>query len=336
MTTQPSLGADRRAGLLAVKLGALVRDHLGDAERAPASFSGGAALVDAERRAWILLDNPAVGVGACMAWAAKHDVARLDVLVDAGPGAGAAARRAAYFASPPTVWAVEGRALVPAAVEALVPHDPAPAEALAAAAPLAEAGVEMVVEHGVVLGEILGLEVARVVPAEGGGWRLEVGVGRFDREAFTALEGVRTTEEALATTVAVVREHRRPEARPHLLNRLARERWLRADALADPARVGAVRLAPIGGPTPRASLNEASPAFALGADSQDRALVVGFGVGVDLELAPDTADAAALASPGARLVLATPSRDRYPALEAVAAALAAPAEVVTVEGSWPA
>ncbi len=54
---------------------------------------------------------------------------------------------------------------------------------------LLDAGVEVVVEHGVIRGEVRGLEVARV-----GGRRrrrrpLEVGVGRHDREAFAMVHG---------------------------------------------------------------------------------------------------------------------------------------------------
>ena len=49
----------------------------------------------------------------------------------------------------------------------------------------------MVVEHGVVTGEVRGLEVCRVVDdrTTGDGVRLEVGVGAHDREAFAIIHG---------------------------------------------------------------------------------------------------------------------------------------------------
>ena len=84
---------------------------------------------------------------------------------------------------------------------------PAEAEPVPVAAPpderaldlvplLADAGATVVVEHGLVTGEILGLEVARVVTDDGGA-RVEVGVGRHDREAFGMLHGDLPTHAAL-------------------------------------------------------------------------------------------------------------------------------------------
>ena len=76
-----------------------------------------------------------------------------------------------------------------------------------------DADVDVVVEHGELFGEVLGLEVARVVVDEDG-TRFEVGVGRHDREAFAMLHGDLPTPEALARVVATVRQHRRPDAAP--------------------------------------------------------------------------------------------------------------------------
>ncbi len=62
------------------------------------------------------------------------------------------------------------------------------------------AGVEVVRQGGVVSGEVLGLEIARVV-VDASGSRLEVGVGRHDREAFSVMHGDIPAAEALATVV---------------------------------------------------------------------------------------------------------------------------------------
>ena len=70
----------------------------------------------------------------------------------------------------------------------------------------------MVVEHGVVTGEVRGLEVCRVVDVDDGGGRvrLEVGVGPHDREAFAIIHGDVPTRAALAGVVAAVAAARRP------------------------------------------------------------------------------------------------------------------------------
>src|SRR3546814_16298296 len=72
------------------------------------------------------------------------------------------ARRAALFPPPPRVWSVEGRSLVPTAPAAVpVPASSLPAPDLAEL--LVDADLEVVVEGGIVRGEVNGLEVARIV-----------------------------------------------------------------------------------------------------------------------------------------------------------------------------
>ena len=55
-------------------------------------------------------------------------------------------------------------------------------------------------EHGVLLGEVDGLEVCRVVLVDGVA-HLEVGVGRHDREAFALMHGDVPPAEALVGVV---------------------------------------------------------------------------------------------------------------------------------------
>ena len=72
-----------------------------------------------------------------------------------------------------------------------------------------EGGATPAVEHGVLVGEVRGLEVCRVVTdAQTGAARLEVGIGQHDREAFQMLHGDVPTVEALAKVVAAVAPHR--------------------------------------------------------------------------------------------------------------------------------
>jgi hypothetical protein len=73
------------------------------------------------------------------------------------------------------------------------------------------------------------------------------------------------------------------------------------------------------------------PSPATGLDTAGRPLVVVCSVGVDLDLVPAAADARLADGRGARLLLALTSRDAHPVTLALAAALADPAEIVTVD-----
>lgn len=321
----------RRNRLAQVKIRALARAAVGERPWVVATtLAGGAALHDGEVGVVLLSGHDDRGLGGALAWAAKAGVdGALHVLVEGG-GAGIVARRARYFRRPPLVWQVEGATVALAEPLPFPPViEPAGAD-LEAIEALRRAGADVVVEHGVVAGEILGLEVGRVV--EG---RLEVGVGKHDRAASAVMEAVTDRSDVLASVVAAVRRHRRPDASPHLLNRLARERWLRSLLVADPSLVGAGQLDVAEPPVPRRNLVERVAAIALGRTSQGAALIVACSVGVDLEVVPFAADARARLSPDAELVIVTPARDQYPALVALAASLAEPARLVAIEGAWP-
>ena len=241
------------------------------------------------------------------------------------------ARRAAQFREPPTVWWVQGREVHPVEPEPLPEAPSPPAGALDLAPALVGAGAEVVVEHGVVAGEVLGLEIARVVEGENGALRIEAGVGRHDREAFVLLHGEIPTADALGAVVGAVRTARSPGDGDHPLKRLAQERWLREVVLAQPSLVGADAgsLERHEGPMPRPSVKDPWPAVAVGPG-----LVVVCSVGIDLDLVPFAADARLAADAGARLVLVVPERDDHPATRALAASLREPAEVVPVPGDW--
>ncbi len=336
-----ALDPDRRASLLGAKLGALVTNRWPDSEgpdaerRAPdetGSFAGGAT----RRRGsigWVLVEEqPARALGPALAWGRQREVTDLHVLVD--DHAGLLARRAEAFVVPPSVWLITGAELEPAhPVEVADPVVP-PAAAMAAAELMREHGLEVVVDHGEVVGEILGLEVARVIVDEQGDAHVEAGVGRHDREAFAMMnEGV-APADALASVIATVTQHRRADAEPHPLNRLAAPRWLRSVLVAEPARVGAVELYPVEGVLPRVTVKDSSPAAAVGVDEGGEPVVVVASTGIDLDLVPTAADLRTTYAPDARLVLVVPERDAHPVTHALAAALDHPAEVVGLPGDW--
>ena len=293
------------------------------------------AAVRQDGVAWVLLGvDPIRSVGPAMVWARRAEATQLHLMVDDPAEAGIVARRAALFTDAPTVWRIDGRSVVPApAADAHLPIEP-PAAARELAALLHEAGVDVIVEHGQIRGEVRGLEVARVVLAADGAARIDVGVGRHDREAFTMVHGSLPTAEALASVVRSVDALRRPEAEPHPLRQLAAEAWLRWRLIADPALVGLEQLQAAESTVARQSVTDSGATIALGRDRSGDDVVVACSVGIDLDLIPAAGDARLSLSPDARLLIVLPERDLHPATRQLADALERPAEFITVVGDW--
>lgn len=331
-----TLDADRRSRLLTAKARALVADHLGvDSSALATAPAAGGAAVRGTDALWVLLEDVG-GLGAAFA-VAERERLPLQVLAepldDAGlPVASVLARRSAQFRDAPVVWTIDGRRLVPARP---APVD-APVEPSAAVRELipvlVDAGVDVTIEHGAVRGEVRGLEIARIVEVEGGA-RIEVGVGRHDREAFTMVHGDLPTPEALRSVIGSVDAVRRAEAEAHPLRRLAPEGWLRSQVIARPELVGATALRAAEPPLPRDSVKDVAASIAVGSDAAG-GVVVACSVGIDLDVVPTAADARVLLDPTARLVVLVPERDAHPHTVRLAARLREPAGVVTVAGDW--
>ena len=321
----------RRSTLLTAKLAALVRGSFGAVDGVASPFPAGAAVCDGNR-AWILIDErPESAVGPAMAWARQQHVGELHLLTDDAPGL--VSRRACAFADPPQVWWVQGTDLHRAEPEPL-PALPTPIDAPELVRLLEGAGLEVVVGHGYLAGELRGLEVARIVLGDDGGARLDVGVGQADRELTAMLHAGLSPDAALDRVVGIVGEHRRPGAPAHPLNRLVPERWLRSVLEDDPARISLTNLRAAPSPTPRAGLMERGIAPATGVRADGTAVVVVCSVGVDLDLVPAAADARAALGPGAPLLLVMPERDVHPVTTALAQGVREPATVVPVGGDW--
>jgi len=323
----------RRSALLGLKLGALVRDHADGGPAVLEPFAAGAALIR-DGEVWVLADDrPERALGPALAWARQHgEDGPLHLIVDDPGAAGILARRAQWFIAPPRVWRAEGRALVPAEPARYEPPAPVTDDRLSLVPLIEAAGATPVTEHGVVAGEVAGLEVCRaVIDPDLGVTRLEVGVGAHDREAFLLVHGDVPPEAALAEVVVAVAEHRRPGAPPHPLNRLNAERLLRWRLIEEPSLVGALVLEAAPPPVPRVNLKDAVPCVAVGVDDDGGAVVVACSVGIDLDLVPFAADArGAVGLDDARLLLAVPERDDHPVTRALATGLRQPAEVVPV------
>jgi hypothetical protein len=280
-------------------------------------------------------DGSAHRFGPALAWAWQQRAQQLDVLVEGAEAAGVVARRAAELARPPMVRLVSGRSTMLA--EAAGPDVPPRAgrDAVEFAGLLRAHGAEPVFEHGILRGEVLGLEVARL--ADG---RFEVGVGRHDRAARADLGAPLDLGHpvdlgrALDEAVAAVVTRRRPGAARHPANALARSRWLRSVVCADPGLVGAALLTPASPPLPSAGVTDNCAVPCVGRTDTGRPVVVVCSTGVDLDLVPTAADSRRLNDPDAELVILVPEGDDQPVTRALAAALRRPAAVLTVPRQW--
>jgi len=332
-----SLPPERRQALLQAKLAAVVRDRWGSSEGTGGTFPEGATLLGSDGSTGYVLtgEGSSRSLGMALAWAVRKGVTDLHLVVEADSSTVAVlARRAGTFAVAVTVWRLCGRDVLASAPAPPSTSPPLPAEAAAFAGVMRAHGADPVVEYGILTGEVLGLEVARVIVDESGA-HLEVGVGHHDREAQYLLRPDWPPEAALDDAVAAVRRWRRAGAPRHLANTLAGERWLRVAVTAHPDIVGAAYLAPVPPPLPRGDLRQPAPAPAAGVDADDRPMLVVCSTGIDLDLVPAAADARlADGRAGVRLVLAVPPADDYPITRDLAAALREPAEIVTVPADW--
>jgi hypothetical protein len=317
----------RRGRLLAIKLATLARDHGATIDLEATSFALGAAAIDG-RVGWVLLDERQQrGLGPSLAWALRARVKELQILAEEGTGT--LARRVAAFTMPIEVWHIAERALLPAIPEPLPTLLSAPPGHEQFRALIISGGATPTVEHGVLVGEVRGLEVCRVVTDQfTGDARLEVGIGQHDREAFQMLHGDVPTVEALAKVVATVAPHRQHGADPHPLNRLGQERALRARLIDDPALIGASHVEALPSPLVRTNLKDPQPCVAhavIGGFS--RTLVVSSGV--DLDLVPFATDARLATGDPTRIVVL--ARDALPVLADINDLLDDPMAIVPVD-----
>ena len=350
-----ALDADRIRAFHAAKLRALTRDALGfELGEVSGTDDGALAVVTGTETTVVCLaqERAERALGGALALAVRTGCDGVHVFAE--HHSGVLARRAACFERAPIVWQIEG-AHATVAEAAARPTEPPPPRVPELVALLGAAGVEVTVEHGVITGEVEGLEVARIVAAARGGataagnddddsgdagepstqWQIEVGVGAHDREAFSLLHADEPTPEAIRRVAEVVREHRSPGASPHPLNRLSASRWLRALLIRRPDLVGAGRLRASSSPLPRGGPKEPAPAVAYGLTPDGRRLVVVVVcVGIDLNVVPFAADARLFLDPDAELVVALPRRDAHDVIRNMSARLRRPAQIVEVDDRW--
>ncbi len=309
---------ERRSRLLSLKLRALVRDHLGlasDPEGTPEVFGLGAAFVTSDAT-WVLIDGESSrALGPVLAWTSRFEKP-VHLLVERDSGI--IARRAQFFTSSITVWHVDDRSLLPAVAEPHLPVVEAKPEHVAMMDLIASSGADALIEHGIVVGEVRGLEMCRVVDDNTTGEsRLEVGMGVNDREAFAMVHGELPKEEALRNVIEAVAVHREPDAMVHPFNQFGAERMHRWRALNDPASIGFANLSPADPPVRRTNLKDAVPCVALGATLAGEASVAVFVQGIDLDVVPFAVDAASRCGVHRAVVVAR-AKDITPSMQKMA------------------
>lgn len=236
------------------------------------------------------------------------------------------------FDPAPDVFLIEDTELTRAAA---APTDEivAPPDDPAMATQLRQAGLDVVVEHGMLLGELRGIELARIQHGDNGP-ELHIGVGKLDREMTAMVHENLPRPEALTRVVEIVDAERRAERPPHPLRDLAPERWLRSVIVNDPHLVGCADLEAAPSPFARTNLLERSTAAAVGHDEDGRAVTVVTTVGIDLDVIPTAVDTRALLDPDSRLVVVVPERDRHDITVALAARVVGGCDLATVPTTW--
>ena len=238
------------------------------------------------------------------------------------------------------MWEIDGTALRPAVAAARRGGRRRPPPAPALAELLVDADLEVVVEDGIVRGEVLGLEVARIVHGTTTAGTpidepvLEVGVGHADRELTGMLHGNLPPAAQLARVIEIVRAQRRVGCRAAPAQPARPGALAAGDARRRPARIGLAELRPAPPAVPRPNLRDPAIAMAVGVDPSGAEVVVACSVGVHLDLVPAAADARLALGPEARLLLVVPERDAHPVTRALAERLVTPAELVALAGDW--
>ena len=315
-----------------MKLRALVSEHRGAETPEPTTVGTGAFLRipsgDDAGECWAYRpEAPAGTLGQAVVWAHRNGCSELNVVFD-DMAAEMAFVAEGYRAPHPRVWIASGRSLRSA--EPKRPEVPEPPACTEFAMMMRDAGLDVVADHGVWIGEINGLELARVGERDGE-CTIDIGVGAYDQFAASALQRGDPAAK-LRQVVDMVRPHRTAHAEPHPLGRLVRSRWLRAQALRSPGLVDVDELAPIPLLQERPGLMETQPAAAIALRGNARVLMI-FTVGIDVAVSETAAALSRLHEPD-EVIVVLPERDRHPAIVASVELVAAPASVITLEGEW--
>lgn len=289
---------------------------------------GNAALH--ENVGWIYIsEQHARALSPALLWAEKHNIASLNLISEFDSEV--LARRAALFTRQVSVWSVHDGQVLPAVTVGPLPQRNVLPSHERFAAMIESSGADVVREHGLLTGEVFGLEVCRVVNEDiGDDARLEIGVGAHDRETFQLVYGREATTESLVRVVGVVQDHRSVGSVPHPLNRLAPERFLRHRLMLDPALVNAESLIPVEPPVVRMNVKDEMPCVLQGVLANGAQVVVVCTASIDVDVVAFGADARLRTLPNAELVIATHTNNVTPSLHKLAQSLHKAARFIEV------
>ena len=270
--------------------------------------------------------------GPAVRWTRAHQADRLELLaLDHGADL---ARRADLLSGSThprlRVWDADGAETTLASARPVAEPPDLAADVWSLGGIISEAGARPIDDHGLLIGEVAGLEVARVVDGDDGPI-IELGVGQADRELNQLIHRGAAVDAELRRVIAAVVDLRQAGSH-HPLARLGRGRWLRSMILDEPALVDAVDLRPLVPLRPRSSLISNDPSAAWGTSADGSPLIVVATTGVDLDLVPEAADYRQRTDPTASIVLAMPKRDLR--LNSLLLDLLPNAAAVAIEPPW--
>lgn len=327
-----ALETDQRRRLESVRLAAALAKRGVDPESVTESTSQVGPAVVVGRSGWVVpVEHVHHGLAIALLWAETHGLDSLNVVVE--EDAGLVARRARSFSRDVRVWRYVDNQLVEALAFDHEPTGVVPASHEHFASLIADCGVDVVREHGVLTGEVLGLEVCRVVndPSSADQVRLEIGVGVHDRETFRLVHGAVATGEQLIDVARTVAAIRTDSSAQHPLARLALERRLRSRIVAAPSLVSARKLVVAEPPVARTNVKDSVPCIAVGESVDGAPLVVTFTSIADLDVVGFGADARERLNPDARLVVVTLPGNATPSIRRLGAMLKHPATFCELE-----
>ena len=325
-----SIEPERRAELLRGKLLAIVKSagYLVEDPGSENETHDSALLT--QDNCWLLVNDetPQSALGKGILLLSRHPHLELCLIFEDATSAGIAARQATGLNIKCKVMLLHDESLAQVQPSSF----PKPFEATPASKEFLKicqsAGVSTIYENGTWRGEILGLEVVRLE-----GENIQIGVGRFDREAGELLNYEKSRSDQLVAASNQVRSQRNAEAGSHPLATLARERWLRHSLLEEPSLVELTDLEPIDLVHERENLRDPFPAAAIGKDEDQRKVLVVCSVGIDIALVPLVAETSQVHLPD-RIVLVLPPKDLLPVIHTISKFLKVPSSLIGVEGEW--
>ena len=270
--------------------------------------------------------------GPALIWALRAKVDHLHLVAEA-EYAGALARRVSGIdAFRIDVVAVDGVDLVAASPEAVMPPPVLGPNMWALASILSEAGARPVDDHGRIVAEVAGLEVARIDDPGSEDATIEVGVGEADRELHSLVHSNMDIGTAVRRAVSMVATERQ-RGSMHPLARMARERWLRSVLLDDPSSIGLASLTAVPPLVARSTVLGNVPCAAIGERPDGRPVVVVCSSGIDLDVVPEAVDYRQRESPDADLVIVVPEWDRHAVTESLVAIIPN-CELLSIPAPW--